>query len=52
MDFSLSVERNGELHNLLALSKDDHGPAPEQNRGFRERQKVVFPRPIGSERGQ
>ena len=42
MDFSLSVERNGELHNLLALSKDDHGSAPEQNRGFREKQKIVF----------
>ena len=42
MDCSLSVERDGEHHNLLAWTKGNHGPVPEQNRGFREKQKVIF----------
>ena len=42
MDFSLSVERDGEHHNLIAWTEDNDGPAPEQNCGFREKQKVVF----------
>ena len=42
MDTHLSVERDGELHELRVSAKDDHGPAPEQNRGFRELQHVLF----------
>lgn len=41
-DRSLSVERNGELRELKPSAKDDHGPAPIQNRGFRELDKAVF----------
>ena len=42
MDGPLSVERNGELHELKASAKDDLGPAPEHNREFQELQEVVF----------
>ncbi len=42
MDFSLSVERDGEHHNLIAWTKVDRSPAPEQNRGFREMQETIF----------
>ena len=42
MDFSLSVERDGELHDLKASAKGDQGPAPEQNWGFREMKEAIF----------
>ena len=42
MDFSLSVERDGEFHDLKASAKGDEGLAPEQNWGFREMQEATF----------
>ncbi len=42
MDFSLSVERDGELRNLKVSTNDAPGPAPEQNRGFQEIQEAIF----------
>ena len=45
MDFSLSVERDGERRGLLASGKGDDGLIPEQNRGFREMQEAIFQGP-------
>lgn len=45
MDFSLSVERDGERRGLIASVKGDDGLAPEQNRGFQEMQEAIFQGP-------
>ena len=42
MDFPLSVERDGEFHDLKASAGGDQGPAPEQNWGFREMKEAIF----------
>lgn len=46
MDFSLTVERDGEFHDLKTSAKGDQGPAPEQNRNFREMKEVIFHGPL------
>lgn len=45
MDFSLSVERDGERRGLVASVKGDDGLAPKQNRGFQEMREVIFQGP-------
>ena len=42
MDFRLSVERDGQRHDLISSGKGDKGAAPQGNRGFREMQKAIL----------
>ena len=51
MDFSISVvDSDSNCHELVACGKDD--PAPERNRGFRERKEVVFHGPTVAKEDQ